>query len=81
MTKQTITRRARFRAALAIAGMTQHDWAREHSISPAYVSLLLSGQRGGEKYTDLMNSYIAEYEKKAAKRYADIFPSRIRTTK
>lgn len=41
-------RKARFRAALALAGLTASAWADREEITESYLSMILSGQRTNE---------------------------------
>lgn len=40
-----VTRKARFRAALAMAGLTASAWAEGEEITESYLSMILAGQR------------------------------------
>lgn len=40
-----VGRKARFRAALAMAGLTASAWADREGITESYLSMILSGQR------------------------------------
>lgn len=39
------TRKARFRAALAMAGLTASAWASQEKVTESYLSMILNGQR------------------------------------
>lgn len=54
------TRKRRFRAALAAAGMSMRDYAKEVGKSPSHVSQVLNGQRESKT----MNEKIAAFTEK-----------------
>jgi gp16 family phage-associated protein len=45
MPKTADRRKARFRAALALAGLTMEQWAEQNGITPSHLSHVLSGNR------------------------------------
>lgn len=45
MPTKTETRKARFRAALALTGMTQEEWAIEAGVTAGHLTHVLAGRR------------------------------------
>lgn len=54
-------RRKEFRAALALAELTQTAWAASHEITPEHVSLVLSGKRESKRLIEKVDAFIAEH--------------------
>lgn len=69
MTKTTPTRKARFKAALALAGITQTVWAKENGVTQGHLSQTLAGIRESKTLTEKVDAFIVTQERKAAKRY------------
>jgi hypothetical protein len=61
MTQPGPTRKARFRAALALAGMTVRDWCQQQGYSEPHVYLFLAGRRDSQTLTDKMEAFIDQY--------------------
>lgn len=57
------TRKQRFNAALALAGLTNIQWRREHyDVSQWHLDLVLSGEReGGPELNAAINELINKY--------------------
>lgn len=56
-------RKARFRAALAFAEMTQDAWARQEGIAPSMLSLLLDGKRESSEILAKVEAFTAKHLK------------------
>jgi hypothetical protein len=54
-------RRKQFRAALALAGKTQADFAVEHGVKPGHLSMVLSAQRDSARLMAFVESFIAKH--------------------
>lgn len=64
---QTQVRKQRFRAALALAGLTQQDWAARHGISAGHLSNVLSGRFQGVPVWGKIDAFTVEWlDKRAA---------------
>lgn len=60
------TRKARFKAALALAGMKQNDFLKANGdISRQHLNLVLSEKRESEALTEKVDRFIAKIEKAA----------------
>lgn len=65
------TRKARFKAALSLAGMTQKEWSETNGVNPQHLNGVISetqSRTGGKELLEKIDSFIAATEKKAAKR-------------
>ena len=67
----TKDRKARFKAALALAGLSQKEYAENWGVTSNYVAMVIRGDRESADWLEQIDSYIAEQEKKAAARYGD----------
>lgn len=56
-------RKARFRAALALAGMTQESWADREGVTPAHLSYVLSGTRESRSLTEKIDAFTRKHLK------------------
>jgi hypothetical protein len=55
----------KFRIALALAGMTQVEWAKKHQISESSLSLLLIGKMKSRRLSISIKHFIdSEYKKR-----------------
>jgi hypothetical protein len=61
MRRHKTTRKARFEAALKLAGSTMRAFAEEHEISPAHLHYVITGVRESERVNALIDQYIAKY--------------------
>jgi hypothetical protein len=53
-----------FKIALALANMTQRDWALQHHVVPGTVTRLLDGKRKSRRLKGAMDDFIkAEFQK------------------
>lgn len=59
MAKPKVGRKARFMAALRIAGLTQTEWARENGVTQGHLSQVLSG-RESRKLTEKIDAFAAK---------------------
>lgn len=55
------SRKSAFRAALALARMTQVDFARAHGVTPGHLSLVVNGERESARLTAIVDAFIAEH--------------------
>lgn len=53
-------RRKQFRAALALAGKTQADFAAEHGVKPGHLSQVLSAKRDSARLMAFIEAFIAK---------------------
>ena len=60
------TRKARFLAALRIAGTTMDAWATDHQTSQGYVSNLLSGKRTNPELVKKIDAFAEKHLKAVA---------------
>lgn len=44
MPKDTLSRKAQFKAALALAGVSQKQWAEQHGVTPPHLHAVLTGR-------------------------------------
>ena len=58
-------RKARFRAALALARLTAEQWARENDITPGHLSLVLSGDRPSLSLCEKIEEFTEKHLKTA----------------
>lgn len=56
-------RKARFRAALAIARLTAHEWAEAEETDPAYLSRVLAGKVVSRPMVGRIDAFIAKHLK------------------
>lgn len=56
-----MSRKARFRAALALARMTERSWADQEGITRQHLYLVLKGDRISETLTAKIEAFIAKY--------------------
>lgn len=61
MRDQSPTRKARFRAALALAGITAKEWAEQYGCSENHLYLFLAGRRDSAPLTEKMEAFIDKY--------------------
>lgn len=54
-------RKARFRAALAMARLTAAKWGTRNKVDPAYLSRFLAGKTVSQPLTDKIEAFIAEH--------------------
>lgn len=57
---QTMSRKARFRAALALGRITATEWATEHGITQGHLSKVVNGERDSGKLTQQIDAFIAK---------------------
>lgn len=62
MRRRESSRKAAFRAALALAEKTQAQWAEEHGVTAFHLSVVLNGERESASLTAKMDEFIAEWQ-------------------
>lgn len=62
------TRKARFKAALALAGMTQTEWAAQNGITPDHLSMVISEKqlRESRVLEEKIDKFITHVESQVA---------------
>lgn len=63
MAKLDRSRKARFKAALALAGITQTEWAAQHGVTAGHLGNTLRG-RESKSLEEKIDAFIAEIEAK-----------------
>lgn len=63
-TKET-TRKARFRAALALAGLTQEQWATEIGVTAGHLTHVLAGRRDSKTLIEKVEAFTKKHVKAA----------------
>lgn len=59
------TRKSRFKAALALTGLTQKEWAEgQAGISRGYLNMVLNGKMESDTLTQKIDAFIADIEAK-----------------
>ena len=58
--------RKRFRAALALAGLTQEQWAEQEGVTPSHLSRVLAGERDSQRLMDRLSAFTRKYVKSVA---------------
>jgi transcriptional regulator with XRE-family HTH domain len=66
MAKPKVGRKARFMAALRIAGMTQTEWAEENGVTQGHLSQVLSGIRESQSLSEKIDAFAAKHLAAAA---------------
>ena len=61
MPNTALTRKARFRAALALAGLTAEQWAEQNDVTPSHLSHVLTGKRESRSLTDKIDAFTKEH--------------------
>lgn len=61
MREPSPTRKARFRAALALAGMTVSEWCEKEGYSRPHLHLYFAGRRDSQRLTDKIEAFIDEH--------------------
>lgn len=63
MTVQTRSRlrKKQFRAALALAEMTQEEWADKQEVDSSHLSRVLSGERESATLCEKVDAFITKY--------------------
>jgi hypothetical protein len=62
------TRKARFKSALALVGMTQAEFAAQHDITAEHLSMVISEvySRESKSLEDKIDAFIAQIESRVA---------------
>lgn len=63
MTKPANSRKARFRAALNLAGMTAEQWAQQQEITPGHLSRVLHAKRESPPLIEKIDEFIRTHLK------------------
>ena len=61
------SRKSAFRAALALAGLNQREWAEQEGVTAGHLSLVLKGERESQRLTDRIDLFIAKHLPQSAK--------------
>lgn len=61
--REAAERKARFRAALAIARLTAGEWAKAEKTDPAYLSRILSGKAVSQPMLDRIDAFTTRWLK------------------
>ena len=61
MRRQKTTRKARFEAALKLAGTTMQAFAEANGISSAHCHYVLKGERDSERVNGLIDAFIEKH--------------------
>jgi hypothetical protein len=61
----------RWRAALALSGLSQEQWAKQHRWTASHVSQVLSGKRESEHVVAKVRAFVEEQEHAIASRIAN----------
>ena len=67
MKKHRTSRKAAFKAALALAETNAQAWAAEHGVTVTHLNYVLSGERESKTLTDTIDGFIAKYLPQHAK--------------
>lgn len=65
MRKLRANRKARFKAALALAGMTAQDWAAKNEVTRQHLGAVLREDRDSGTLIEKVDTFIREVEQKA----------------
>ena len=60
------TRKARFRAALALARLTAEEWAEQNDVTPGHLSHVLAGKRESASLCEKIDAFARKFLKPAA---------------
>ena len=60
MPKPKASRKAQFRAALALAGLTQESWAVREGITPQWLSVVLNEKEESGALNEKIDAFTAE---------------------
>lgn len=63
--RSTLSRKARFRAALVLRRTTARAWAYERGITPGHLYQVLGGVRESKKLTDAIDAFVELTEQAA----------------
>lgn len=59
-------RKARFRAALALAGLTQKEWAEREGVTASHLSRVLAGERDSGTLNNKIDAFTRKQGVRAA---------------
>lgn len=54
-------KRKQLRAALALAGLTQEQFARKQDVTPEHLSYVMNGHRESERLMQEVDAFVAKY--------------------
>lgn len=63
LSRESAERKARFRAALALARLTADQWAKAEKTDPAYLSRVLSGKVASQPMLDRIDAFTTRWLK------------------
>lgn len=63
MTKETLERKRRFKASLALAGMTVKEWVAFHKCTATHFNEVINGNRVSARIDTAIDSFIARPRK------------------
>ncbi len=66
MAKHRNPRKARFRAALALAGLTAEQWADQQGITAGHLSMVLTGKRESRALMEKIEQFTEQHISAAA---------------
>jgi len=66
MPKTDNPRKARFRAALALAGLTAKQWAEQQDITPSHLSQVLSGKHESRTLIEKVDAFTKKHVRQVA---------------
>lgn len=61
MPRAKTSRKALFRASLAIAGLTAEQWAEREGVTAGHLSQVLSAKRESQTLTEKLDAFIAKH--------------------
>lgn len=61
MPRAKASRKALFKAALAITGTTLNQWAESHEITPGHLSHVLAGRKESMSLSEKIDAYIKQH--------------------
>ena len=64
MARKSVSRKARFKSALALSGMTAQDWCEKQEITYTHLYLVLRDDRQSKKLAATVDAFIASVEAK-----------------
>ncbi len=66
MARKQVSRKARFKAALALEGKTLAGWAKEHDVTVQHLNATLNNDRESKRLTGLVDEYIVDVMRRNA---------------
>lgn len=65
MQRTADSRKARFRAALALAQLTQEQWAEQNGVTASHLSRVLAGERDSMRLLEKVDAFTRKHMKVA----------------